>query len=846
MSPTETKKPAASANPQELLKQLSRTLVVGVIYFLLARASLALASIHPSASPIWPPTGFALAAVLLLGYRVWPGIFVAAAAVNAITAGSIPTSIAIGAGNTLESVMGAYLINRWSSGSSTFETPLGVARFAAIMLAPSTMISATIGVLSLTIAGYASWAGLPSIWLTWWMGDLAGALVLTPAIVLWAMSPPHSLTRGELARSAWVFGSAVVVGIVAFSPLLRQTEMRGPLAFLAMLPLMWAALRRGQRDTATAALILSAFAVGGTLANGGPFARSDLNDSFLLVLAFMISTSVPSLALSADVAMRGRIESGGRFLHELSDRLRVLDDPDAIMRTASAALGRYLGVSRTGYSEVDNQGFGVARAQWHVDYLGDVTMRVPAAALPAAAVEQLLRGETRVVSDVEVDPQSASALAIYRSLDTRAVITVPLVKEGRLRAAVHVAQDRPRHWASAEIELCEEVAERTWAAVERARAEAAANREIGERKRNEERLEQIVQALDKSTAQLVEHARVLDLANVLVRDIDDRITLWNEGVRRLYGWTKDEAIGRISHELMRTQFPQPQKEIREHLLAHGSWDGELVHLTKEGHRVVSQSHWELHRGADGIPAAILETNTDITERKRHEDHIQLVMRELSHRSKNLLAIVLSIARQVGRQCEDYQAFEAAFSARIAALADTHDLLVSQGWRGAGLLELARAHLAPFGATEGGRVMLEGPDVVLQPKAVEQVGLAIHELATNAARFGALSAPAGLVTVSWTLDGPGNGKRDLMIAWQESGGPPVEAPERKGFGHVVLTRVVPGSLQGRATLAFDRDGICWKLVVPADGAVGFDDEWSAAPVSEVKSPRSMATAVAPSA
>src|SRR5262249_3000110 len=149
-----------------------------------------------------------------------------------------------------------------------------------------------------------------------------------------------------------------------------------------------------------------------------------------------------------------------------------------------------------------------------------------------------------------------------------------------------------------------------------------ANREIGERKRNEERLEQIVQALDKSTAQLVEHARVLDLANVLVRDIDDRITLWNEGGRRLYGWTKDDAIGLDPNELTRTLFPQPHKAIKEHLLAHGTWDGELVHLTKYGHRVFSQSHWELHRGADGIPAAILETNTDVTERKRHEDHIQ--------------------------------------------------------------------------------------------------------------------------------------------------------------------------------------------------------------------------------
>jgi two-component sensor histidine kinase len=143
-------------------------------------------------------------------------------------------------------------------------------------------------------------------------------------------------------------------------------------------------------------------------------------------------------------------------------------------------------------------------------------------------------------------------------------------------------------------------------------------------------------------------------------------------------------------------------------------------------------------------------------------------------------------------------------------------------------------------------VLEGPDVVLQPKAVEQIGLAIHELATNAARFGALATPAGLVTVSWTLEAASNGTGHLKINWQESGGPAVGTPERKGFGHMVLTRVVPGSLQGRASLAFDHDGVSWTLVVPADGAVGFDDEWSALPGAEIKSPRTMAAAAAPPA
>src|SRR5712691_13197917 len=157
-------------------------ILLGVVaaYFAVAKLGLALASIHPSATPIWPPTGLALAAVLLWGPRVWPAIFVAAFFANATTAGSTLTSFAIAAGNTLEAIVNGYLIERWSGGRTTFDTPAGVAKFALIGLAPGTVISATIGVASLSLAGHADWASFAPIWLTWWLGDVGGALVITP------------------------------------------------------------------------------------------------------------------------------------------------------------------------------------------------------------------------------------------------------------------------------------------------------------------------------------------------------------------------------------------------------------------------------------------------------------------------------------------------------------------------------------------------------------------------------------------------------------------------------------------------------------------------------------------
>jgi len=285
---------------------------IGAIYFALAKAGLALASIHPSATPIWPPTGVALAAVLLWGYRTWPAIFAAAVIANATTAGSVATAIAIATGNSLEAVVGAYLINRWSGGCNTFSAPNSVAKFALICFAIATPISASIGLTSLAIAGYIEQTNFANAWVTWWLGDVTGALVIAPVIVLWASSHYHAYNRNEFLETVGVFATAAAVGLIAFSPLIEQTPSRDPLGFLAILPMLWAALRRGPRDTATVALVLAGITIWGTLTGGGPFTTADLNASFLLVLMFLISITVPSLLLSADVEVRKKAEESLR------------------------------------------------------------------------------------------------------------------------------------------------------------------------------------------------------------------------------------------------------------------------------------------------------------------------------------------------------------------------------------------------------------------------------------------------------------------------------------------------------------------------------------------------------
>jgi PAS domain S-box-containing protein len=277
---------------------------LAAVYFMLAKGGLALASLNPSASPVWAPSGFALAAVLLWGYSVWPAVFAGAFLINLDTSGSAYSSLAIAFGNTAEAVVTAWMLERWSGGLATFKTPQGAARFAGYCLAPGAMISATIGVGSLVLVGLAEPGAIPQIWMTWWLGDVGGQILVAPVIVLWAASSVRPGEDVEIWRSLLLFAGTIAIGLVAFSPVIEQTPLRSSLAFLSIIPLLLAALFHGRRDTASVALLLSFFAVWGTLEGRGPFVQGGLNESFLLVLTFVVSAAVPSLVLTADVASR--------------------------------------------------------------------------------------------------------------------------------------------------------------------------------------------------------------------------------------------------------------------------------------------------------------------------------------------------------------------------------------------------------------------------------------------------------------------------------------------------------------------------------------------------------------
>lgn len=293
-------------------------------YFLAGKFGLTLAVFHPSATPVWPPTGISLAAFLLIGYWVWPAVFLGAFLVNLTTAGSFMTSLGIATGNTLEGLLGAYLVAKFANGRLVFARQRDTFLYVLLAAGLSTTVSATIGVTSLSAAGYADWPRYGDVWLTWWLGDAVGALIVTPVIVLWALHPGITWNRGKLLEIGALLTLLCLVALIVFQSGQALTGRNYPLAFLTFSILIWVAVRLGPRETATAILLCVAIAIWGTLQGSGPFVRGSPNETLLLLQSFTAVVGVTALALAIGVSERRRTEEALDQLNQTLER-RIQD-----------------------------------------------------------------------------------------------------------------------------------------------------------------------------------------------------------------------------------------------------------------------------------------------------------------------------------------------------------------------------------------------------------------------------------------------------------------------------------------------------------------------------------------
>ena len=304
---------------------------------------------------------------------------------------------------------------------------------------------------------------------------------------------------------------------------------------------------------------------------------------------------------------------------------------------------------------------------------------------------------------------------------------------------------------------------------------------------------------------------IISIAADAIISVDDqqRIVIFNEGAEWAFGYGREEVIGQPLAILLPGRF---RRAHARHMEEFGALEnvarlvgerGEIVALHKDGHEFAAEaSISSLKVDGKRILTIVLR---DITERKRSEEKIQLLLREVNHRTKNILSVVQAVARQTAASSgpED---FVQHFLERLRALAASQDLLVRSQWQSVGIEALVRTQLDHFKGLLGGRIKLDGPPLGLTASAAQTLGMALHELATNAGKYGALSNNTGHVEIAWRLEPGGR----FALSWTERGGPPVLAPARAGFGSTVIKIVPKADLNAAVSLDFARRGVVWRL------------------------------------
>ncbi len=322
--------------------------------------------------------------------------------------------------------------------------------------------------------------------------------------------------------------------------------------------------------------------------------------------------------------------------------------------------------------------------------------------------------------------------------------------------------------------------------------------DISERKAAEQTQQRLISIVENSSDAIIS------------KDLNGIIRSWNKGAERLFGYQPDEIIGRPVLTLIPPELHHEEPDIirrisRGERIEHF----ETVRVRKTGERVQISLSISPVKDAEGRITGASKIARDITERKRAEEQRTLLINELNHRVKNTLATVQSLAMQTLRNTERSEDARALFESRLTALSRAHDLLTAENWEGASLAEVVHRALTPFDAG-GNRIRMQGSYVRLTPRQALALSIALHELATNAAKYGALSGDWGYVDVRWSsADGM------LRLTWTESEGPPVEQPTRAGFGSRLIQRSLAAELGGSAIIEYRRDGLYAEINAPVE-------------------------------
>jgi PAS domain S-box-containing protein len=415
-------------------------------------------------------------------------------------------------------------------------------------------------------------------------------------------------------------------------------------------------------------------------------------------------------------------------------------------------------------------------------------VRLDAASTCAMA---LSAGRRVIVPDIEAcDAMAGTAdLFAYLRSDIRAGQSTPLVsRSGQLLGMISTYWRKPHRPTERELQPLDVLARQAADLIERSAAENAL-RESRERFRW---LAYIVECSDDA---------------IISTNADGVITSWNKGAERLFGYLAEEAIGKPVIMLVPPERQSEADTIIGRIRRGDSVEHyETVRRRKDGSLVDVSLTVSPMRDVEGNVVGASKIARDITERKRSEAQISVLAREAEHRAKNLLANVEAMVRLSNSDTPD--GLKEAIAGRIRALANVHSLFAQSRWTGAELGSLVRQELSPYSRDGGMRTLIEGPIVVLKPDLAQATAVTLHELATNAAKYGALSVPEGQVRVEWSCAGG-----QLVLRWTEAGGPPVNPPTRRGFGTSVLETMIRDGVKGRVQLDWHTEGLACEIAIP---------------------------------
>jgi len=737
------------------IASLGLAIAIGVSYFFAAWLSLGLLTKPDGVAVFWPAAGLSSGALIALGsgWRLPVTLGVLAASTGASLLGdrNLAAATVFALCNAGEPLLVAWLIERHFGKNFRLESLRNVVGFfVAAGIGPAVLGSiATVGF----ILFYSSTAPILTTWINWLASDALGIIMVAPLLIGFAGLRDNFPERWEVAYGGLTLVALAVVGAIAFGSSAHHWYTAFPLAVL--LPILLAAHCRPVFAAAAALILGFAVVCSTTLGIGGLGGLPDLIERAFAARATLLAISTCTLVLAALFAERRQKEAA---LKNTNDRLELALD--------CAELGTWSLDLKSKHFENDVR-------DRHIHGQG-----------PDAPPQTLAAMRSQVHPE-DLSRIDAAFTALRRAGGSNWT---------EYRLAPRADEDRTEQvrWVSIK-----------GATVRRSDGRAlkllGVTRDITERKKAVQIAQRLVSIVESSDDAIVS------------KDLNDIITSWNNGAERLFGYSAAEVIGKSISILIPADRQDEERAILGQIrLGLPANHFETIRRRKDGTPVdISLTVSPLYDAASTVIGASIIAR-DITARKRAEEHQRLLKAELDHRVKNVLATVSAIVEQTHETSNTHADFVAALRHRIESLANTHELLSQGQWRGVSLAEIVRREFAPYATN---KTTIDGPSVTLKAEATQAVAMVLHELTTNAAKYGGLSARGGGVLLRWRWLRNGSGAR-LAIEWQEAAGPQVAPPSRSGYGMSIVREVIPFELGGSVDLEFTADGVRCRLEIPA--------------------------------